>query len=333
MERYFTALLNPRSVLYTRQLKDAPGTKANSYYGLVCSMYVSYVLDLPYRVVCKDWPSLSTVHLVNIDPLENLRLCDILLEPKSHIAIITDIQRDADGKIHWIEVSESTLPLTVRNTFTPEEFRHFWLDEGYSVWRYDLLDTITYTPNPYIPLPGDPELPVPAVDRALMLDFGNRANYRIGDEPVELSVFETDWEHLEVTAPDGSITAYPAADLVLQPTVPGRYRACLVRGDERSIGVEWCMVNISLSFDGQHHDAGESVTCHFTNAAADDVFYMTLNTDTYYVQGGYLLTAEERAAGCACLPPIEKPGKYMVIVLAKNEFGIYSSPYTRLIVE
>lgn len=334
-ETFVSALHNPNSVLYTRELKNTPGTKANTYYGIVCSMYVSYALDLPYRVVCKDWPDLPTVHPVNIDPLENLRLCDIVLEPKSHIAIVTDILRDADGKIHFIEVSESTLPLVVSNRFTPEEFRRFWLDDGYSIWRYDRIDEVTYTPDPFAPVEGDPEMELPQINKDILPDFGNKANYRVGDEPVELSVLTEGWETIEVTDPNGLVTVYPASDkLVLQPQQVGVYRACVCRGDVRSDSVEWCMVDIKLSFDGEHHAAGQGVTCRFTNAAAEEeIFFAALNTDSYYVQGGYLLAPEDRAAGTFRLPPIEKPGKYIVIVLAKNSFGIYSSPYTELVVE
>lgn len=334
LETYFSALRNPNSVLYTRELKNTPGTKANTYYGIVCSMYVSYALDLPYRVVCKDWPQLPQLHPVDIEPLENLRLCDIVLDPKKHIAIITDILRTADGKICWIEVSESTLPVVVSNRFTPEEFRHFWLEDGYSVWRYDGIDAVSYTPDPFAPVAGDAQLPCPAINEDILPDFGNRANYRIGDEPVELSVLTGGWETVRVTDPDGISTDYPAQDkLVLRPEKPGVYRACVCRGEVCSDFVEWCMVDIRLSFDGEHHAAGESVTCRFTNAAADPVFYITLNTDEYYVKDGYLLAPEHSAAGSFTLPPVEKSGQYILIALAKNQFGIYSSPYTQLTVE
>ena len=333
-ETFVSALHNPNSVLYTRELKNTPGTKANTYYGIVCSMYVSYALDLPYRVVCKDWPDLPTVHPVDIDPLENLRLCDIVLEPKSHIAIVTDILRDADGKIHFIEVSESTLPLVVSNRFTPEEFRRFWLDDGYSIWRYDRIDEVTYTPDPFAPVEGDPEMALPQINKDILPDFGNKANYRVGDEPVELSVLTEGWETIEVTDPNGLVTVYPASDkLVLQPQQVGVYRACVCRGDVRSDSVEWCMVNITLTFDKEKYAPGEALRCRFANAAPDTVFYATLNDDSYYVPWSGCLSQEEMAGGTAVIPAPPKPGVYYVLVLAKNSFGIYSSPYTELVVE
>lgn len=334
LETYLSALRNPNSVLYSRELKTAPGTKANTYYGIVCSMYVSYALQLPYRVVCKDWPNLPEVHPVDIDPLENLRLCDIVLEPKSHIAIITDIRRDADGKIYDIEVSESTLPLVVSNRFTPEEFQRFWIDDGYSIWRYDLVDNVTYTPDPFIPVPGDPEIAPPTINQDILPDFGNKANYRIGDEPVELSVLTEGWEYIEVTDPCGNITSYPVEEkLVLHPEIPGIYSARVRRGEEYSDKTEWCMVNIDLTFEKEKFALGEDLRATFSNAAPDTVFYATLNDDTFYVCWGDCLSAEEMANNTVTIPAPSKPGKYCVIVLAKNSYGIYTSKYTDVIVE
>ena len=334
LETFVSALRNPNSVLYTRELKNTPGTKANTYYGIVCSMYVSYALQLPYRVVCKDWPTLPGVHPVDIDPLENLRLCDIVLEPKSHIGIITDIRRDADGNIYDIEVSESTLPLVVSNRFTPEEFRRFWLDDGYSIWRYDYVDDVTYTPDPFAPLEGDPDAAPPRINKDILPDYGNKANYRIGDEPVELSVLTEGWESIEVTDPSGHTVSYPAqVKLVLTPEIPGIYSARLCRGKEYSDSVEWCMVNIDLTFGKEKFALGEDLHLKFSNAAPDTVFYATLNNDSYYVPWSGGLSEEEIAGGTATIPAPAKPGLYYVLVMAKNSFGIYTSKYTPVTVE
>jgi hypothetical protein len=147
-ETFCTALQNPHSVVYTRQLKESAGNKANSYYGSVCSMFVSYALELPYRIVCKDWLALDSIHPVDSEQLENLRLGDILLDPKRHVALITGIARDEAGTVQRIEVSECTLPLTICTAFTPVEFCNYWLKNNYTVHRYDGIDNVTYTSLP-----------------------------------------------------------------------------------------------------------------------------------------------------------------------------------------
>ena len=333
-ETFCTALQNPHSVVYTRQLKDEPGTKANSYYGLVCSMFVSYALDLPYRIVCKDWLALDTIHAVDAGQLENLRLGDILLDPKSHVALITGIARDEAGTVQRIEVSECTLPLTICTAFTREEFINYWLKDNYGVYRYDRIDEVSYTPNPYLPL--DDEMAAEPQHFALLPDFGNKANYRVGDEPVELWALEEGWDGVEVTAPDGEKTRYPLHDghVVLQPDAVGHYSACLVKDGTRSGCVEWRMVSLHLAFEKECYAVGEPITCRVWNETAEDkVFHAVLNTDTYYVKDKVFLTQEETESGSFALPPQRVPGKYIVIALAKNEYGIYTSPYGEVTVE
>ena len=222
LETYYSALLNPNSVIYTRSLKEQPGNKAHCWYGSVCSMYVSYALQLPYRAVCGEFADVPGLQPLNADVLEDLRLCDVLLS-KGHVAMITDILRDADGKIHSIEVSECTLPLTVANWFTPEEFRGYWLNSGYKMYRYDRLDAVTYEPSPWVHVEGDPELARPEINTALMLDFGNKANYRIGDEPVEISVLKRAGRPWRSPIPPERRSAIPSRgrSWCLSPPFPG----------------------------------------------------------------------------------------------------------------
>ena len=333
-ETFCTALQNPHSVIYTRQLKDEPGTKANCYYGLVCSMYASYALQLPYRIVCKDWAKLDTMHEVSTESLENLRLCDILLDPKRHVALITGIGRDAEGTVQRIEVSECTLPLTVCNTFTPEEFRNYWLQNNYSVYRYEKIDEVTYSPDPWMPLEGEEAAQMPHF--ALLPDYGNKANYRVGDEPVELWALEDGWEAVEVTDPSGACTRYPLTQghVVLQPTAVGHYSACLVKDDARSGCVEWRMVSLHLAFEKNCYAVGEPITCRVWNEMpGEKAFHATLNTDTYYVKDKVFLTEEEQETGVFALPPVTEAGRYIVIALAGNEYGVYTSAYCEVTVK
>ncbi len=335
-ETFLSALKNPESVIYTRQLKDAPGRGCNCWYGVVCSMFVSYALDLPYRTVCNAWIPMPTIHPVDTEKLENIRLCDIVLNWKRHVAIVTDILRDVDGNVHKIEVSESVMPITESKWYTPEEFRNHWFGDGFAVYRYDKVDSVTYTPNPWVHVEGDPDLPRPEINTSLMLNFGNRANYRIEDEPVEISVFEEGWEKIEVTDPDGINTLYDITDhrLVLKPQKPGCYSARLARGSERSKDIQWCMVSIKLSLGKEKYALGEPIDLHFENAAKDEkVFHCVLNTEDYYIMGSAYFTEEEMAKGEGICPGAKETGKHWMLVLAKNDYGIYSSVFTPFMVE
>ena len=336
IETFFSALQNPNSVVYTRSLKDYPGRGMHCYYGIVCSMYVSYALQLPYRQACKLWTALPTVKPVDTTELENIRLCDIVLDPTHHVAIVTDILRDVNGKVHSIEVSEAVMPTTERKSYTPDEFRKYWLEDGYSIHRYDLVDEVTYEPNPFVYVEGDPILPKPVVNTSLMLDFGNRANYRIGDEPVEISVFEDGWDQIEVTDPNGETELFPIEDgkLVLNPAVAGFYSACLYKDGQRSDSIQWCMVDIEVKFEKDNYKFGDTVNFSFKNAAAEDtVFHFVLNSEDYYVQDSFYFSEKEIAEGKSTIPMIPGPGKYNILLFAKNSYGIYTSKYTDIIIE
>ena len=94
------------------------------------------------------------------------------------------------------------------------------------------------------------------------------------------------------------------------------------------------MVSIDVVFEKDRYAVGESIRCRYKNAAAEDtVFHLVLNDDSYYVVNGVNISEEERNSGCAAVPAVTKPGKYLVILLARNAYGIYNSSYIPLIVE
>ena len=134
LHTYMTALANPDSVLYTRSL-HGKAPLSSAFYGTVCSEFVSYVLDLPFHIDCQQWPYLDGIEEINPLPLENLKLCDVLNEATRHTAIITGINRDAEGKVVDITVTESTLPHIQTRTFAPQEFVEYWLKKNSSSAR------------------------------------------------------------------------------------------------------------------------------------------------------------------------------------------------------
>ena len=115
---------------------------------------------------------------------------------------------------------------------TPEEFQKFWLEKDYRIYRYGGADGITYAPDPFLPLEEDGPLPEAKINRALMTDYGNKANYRLG-EPVRITVFRADCDAVSVEAPDGTAARVPVEEgkCMLSPEKPGFYRAQALCGD------------------------------------------------------------------------------------------------------
>ena len=324
-ETFLSALSNPNSVMYKQPIL---GTKQNvhNHYGIVCSCFVSYALDIHYRTPCARWPSLPGIHKVDTEELENIRLADIVLNYKNHIALVTDIERDTEGKVHFITVSESTIPFIRVTRFTPEQFRNYWLAKDYLVYRYDGVKDVTYEPDPFAPTEGDPTMPEPFINRSLMPDFGNKANYRRGEQPVEISVFEEGCSAVEVTDPDGEKTLWPVENgfVKLDPEKIGLYEAACVRENGRSEAVQFCVTDFIIEPEKSEYKHGEKVTLKIKNPAKDPIVAWQYNrrADDKGNGGGWLELKEETEVTIPG-PGLAVPSELYLI--AKNAFGCYTS--------
>lgn len=322
LETYMTALSNPRSVLYTRTLHGrAPLSSA--YYGTVCSEFASYVLDLPFHIDCQQWPFLENIESVVPEPLENLQLCDILNEPTRHTAVITGIDRDEDGRIVQITVTESTLPRIQSCVYSRKEFTEYWLNNGYEVLRDKRLHRVTYTPDPWVHVDGDPAADVPIPNPILMPDLGNRANYLLG-EPITISVFDEAYTEIELCK-DGEAAYHikvENGEVILHSASCGFYRATAVSKTEgNSQPIEFCVVDASVRLDKASYRAQEPMEVSCENPSNDRLLGWVIKTDAYAKVWGYLV--REDGSLPACTAP--NRGKYLIIALYKNAYGVYSS--------
>ena len=335
LETFFTAISNPNSIIYNRFI-DAENQNVHAYYGIVCSSFASYVLDFDYRTACVNIPKIEGVEPADIRAPEDLRLLDILLDTKHHVALITDIERDARGKVRYITVSESVLPQTTSARYTPEQFHMYWFEDpthNYEVYRYRHLDKIPYTPSPFVKLEG--ESGEPEINRVLMPDFGNKANYILGVDPVELSVFDKAFTSVEVTDPEGKTARYPVTDgkAVVRPEKPGFYRAAAVCGDKKSAFVEWCATDLVFTTDKTVYRAGERMRVCFKNSASDPLAIWQMNNrDTDRGIGAGVLK-DLGSSGEIELPVPAKAAPAELYLLARNAYGFYSSPRMKLTIE
>jgi len=336
-ETYLTAVANPRSVLYTMP-QHGVGLRMFSHYGIVCSAFASYVCDLPLRQPCAFWPYDPHVSLVDSSDLDQLRLLDIVLNVKKHIAVITDIERDVNGRVAYITVSESNVPFVIATRFTPEEFRGYWLEDDYFIYRRDDLDRITYTPSPYVHLEGDPDLPVPELNRSQQPNYGNKANYMLG-ETVELDVLEEGWDEIAVLGAESFVLPVKDGKASFVVKTPGFYTACCRSGVRMSEPVEFCVTGITVELE-KTKVGKEGIAVSFSLAADDEPVGWIVQNLTWGYRGGSGFTEEEKkncrfaTARIGTAGAVEaKPGDYQVIVLAKNKYGIYKSEFMDFTVE
>ena len=366
LETFMTALSDPKSVLYTRNLYGTGGHGMGCYYGIVCSCFVSTVLNMPYRIPCDSWPTYPGVQELSWEDLDSLKLCDIVLNPRSHITIITDIQRDEKGHVRFVTVSESTQPFCVAKMYTPEEMRGYFKARGFRLFRKEDLGEIPYEPDPFAPMPEDPEMPA-REPFSVLPHFGNKANYilRETSEQVELHVLEEGWNAAEVTLPDGSVRVYPIPEdrtVIPEETVPGYYSARLAGPEKRSVACAWCLTDLKAEVP-EKVAAGERIPVRFENALPDPLTGFILNNQNNYIYrwglfGGGLPLMEEvptdsekngsdsvtkvkggsflpeaGTKGTLSLPPVSEPGSYWLILTAKGRYGWYTSRHLHFTVE
>ena len=328
IETFMTAMYNPKSVLYTRSYQGDPEIfNMHGYYGIVCSCFGSYVCGFPYRTSGARIIDDPDITEIETDVLENLELCDLVIKPAAHVAVITDIQRDVEGNVQLITVSESVLPLCRSKDYTPELFRKYWLGNGYNVYRYSGVHNQTYEPSPYVYVEGDPDLEKPPVNTAFMSIFGDKANTRL-DEAVEFTIFEKDWESVEVTAPDGTVTklAIEEDTAVFNPVIAGFHTAACRKGDETSQIVNFCVTDSTVTADAEVLTKGGTLEITFRTAAPEvPVLYIINRVEACTERQRGYFTAEEMAAGKASVTVNVAPGNYYVYTVARNEYGFYAS--------
>lgn len=328
IETFMTALYNPKSVLYTRTHQgDLEIFNMHSYYGIVCSCFGSYVCGFPYRTSGGGIIDDPDVTEIGTDALEHLELCDLVIKRGVHVAIITDIQRDVNGKVHLITVSESVRPLCVSNEYTVEQFRKYWLEQGYHIYRYAKIHEQSYEPSPYVYVEGDPDLEMPPVNTALMSTFGDKANTRL-DEAVEFTVFEKDWRVVEVTGPDGTVTQLPidGDTAVFHPQKAGFYTAACAKAGAVSRKVSFAVTNSTLAVSADRVVPGGKLELTFRNDAPEKpMLYIINRAEGCTERQREYFTHAQMEGGKAEITVNVAPGSYYVYTIARNEYGFYSS--------
>ena len=330
-ETFYSALSNPNSVIYTKPI-HADNQNVHCHYGIVCSCFVSEVLDLPYRTPCIRFPEIPGMQVIDTSAFENLQLLDIVLNVKQHIAIITDIERDETGKVQFITVSESVLPFCRAVRYTPEEFTHYWLDNGYKIYRYPDLDRITYESDPFMPIPVDGPVETPFINRTLMTDYGNKANYRLG-EAVEISVFDPAFTAVSVLGPDGTSTTYPVEEgkATVLPAAPGFYEARAMNGETASAPVEFAVTDLTLTLDRDGYRPGDEIRVKYENSK-DEVpvaWQFNVSATDRGCKGG-LLPEGLPANGEITLRVPDREEELELYLITKNRYGFYASDQVRI---
>jgi len=358
-EAFVTALSDPDSVLYKYNVDGEGRKNANCWYGVVCSCFVSYTLDMKERWICRNWPTVEGVSCLGQPDPGRLKLLDIVLNVKRHIAIITDIIRDENGKVCLIEISESTLPVCRSTYFTAEEFCGYWYGNGFNIYRKSGLEKITYTPSPFVrveadherQIEGDPVMEAYVINRDILPDQGNGTNYK-KDQEIVLDLLNDAWDGAEVTSEDGRSAVYDAEDgKVVIPADsfchrPGFYSAKAVNRETgaRSEAAEFAVTGLTIgaaegtcSGDEQKPTVirpGAKINLCLSNPAGDPVNMVYIHAvRNAGERRRFRVTEEDQKNGQITIEFPEAAEEYFVFESAENRYGEYASNYLYFKVE
>ena len=250
---FLSATQNPASIVYTRELSDDTDPAynpriSNAYftYGTVCSSLASYAMDLPMHYSTREWESIPGFSEVASESIDEIELADTMVtfnkeigHTGGHVAVITSIARDKEGRVQRVEITEGWEPTQRYRWDSRAAFLKRMLYNGgnYKVFRNKNLDAVR------------PPLNIKCAPTDLMLDLGAFSAYeeracvqfnimKEADVLViesDLGKTEIDLSSLTPTEIDGvKYKIYAASDLA-----PAFYRAYLLSSGKASESVHF----------------------------------------------------------------------------------------------
>lgn len=198
IETFVTAANCEGSIFNTESVFEGNEAGA-SYYGNVCVHVPCYAFNLPtisssaYESVpqFKSRFNGAVVSSQTDDDINSYRLCDILIID-GHVALITDIEKDDNGNVIRIEVSECGRGHVYSNhinggAYGGNAIRKFWkIDDFKSYWgaykiaSFSDIGSVKYIPNEYVSVSEGNKIPV--FDYPLLPEYGNKYCYRVNKD-------------------------------------------------------------------------------------------------------------------------------------------------------
>lgn len=317
LETFISALENPDSVLYNRDLYYWTGVK-DTFYGIVCNGLVRYAYNIDDRYATRIYRSIPGMQVIaerETFTVDDLRLADTLLaygDGTNHTMMVSGIFREpSTGEIAEVEISHATRPRCNRRVLKADEFCKTYYK--YALLRYDYLDDVPYDEEVHKLLFErniDSSLP------AISIDYGNKSNYLAG-EPTVISVFR-----------EGASTVEILKDDVVVETVSldkaGRFERTLDRGyykvrlKETGDFAEFavCMAEVT---DVTDEDGVVTITASSADEKSKLVF-MNLRDAAGYIECP-VLTDEEKSTGIIKRELPEEATGYKLHF--ENEYGVW----------
>ena len=320
IETFLSAASNPDSILY----RPGRGSLGTADYGIVCNGFVRFALGIPERVPTRIWntiPGIRTVAPKEAYSVDDMEKCDVLHafnDGRNHVAMITDLVYDENGRVREVEVSEAVRPTCKRRRFTPEGYYEKY--RVFALQRYDFLDDV-----PPFDVDAAEALFALGIEKKrpkIAVDNGDKSNYLLGS-CVTVSVFADAPDTVQILK-DGEVAEeflVGARAFFSLSLGRGYYTARLKEaGDETHFAV--------VGADLSHTVTGDEITITFDShdekSTALHLDFRMAGEGCASLAAWTRLTEEERRMG-RFTRKIPEDGKNYKLSF-ENEYGIWTMP-------
>ena len=307
---FMTAVHNPRSVLYTDNISQAPyhGTNCAPYYGAVCSSSVMWALGIEIPYYANQIINLPDMTMLDYQVVDSLKVCDVIWKT-GHVQMIYNLEYQADT-LYRITTFETAGDGSHFNNYTKSQFLNLWNTSDYVGYRYSKLK---YSTEQAVFQDGGPVV----YNDYLCPSKGDRAVYRTTDT-VTIHIFDTNYDEVvlakgpSMLAKDGN-NGYMQQYFGLQP---GVYSVFLQHEGQKTASVSFEVVetNVSCELD----DGSESITIYFESSARPE--YAAL-CDIHGNSRNHPISDLDRWRGYITVPVSTNPNLCYCKVVFKGEYG------------
>jgi len=280
---FLSCVNNPKSNFYDTSLRSLYN---RPFYGTVCTAMTSYCWGAPSSF--NTWDAYKEIvpylKRFSITSVEDLKLTDGACWYKSsiggHILIITDIARDANGKMQKITTTEASEGKVHAETYTVEEFQAK-LDrisgnikqEGVKYFRYDRENYGKYLVQPAFA--EQSRVSGYTFPDALCGNRGDKVSYP-KDTAVVINILSGDYKNIELYKDEAlyDIRALDETNDVIYKSLPvGMYKACLADASRKSSFTYFQVGETAFTATQQN---GKVIIKY--NAPDSEIQYITINT-------------------------------------------------------
>lgn len=308
---FMTAVHNPKSVLYTKNISQDPyhGKNCAPYYGSVCSSSVMYALGIDTPYYANQMIKLPFMEKLEYQVVDSLKICDVIWK-SGHVQMVYNIEHRADS-LYRISMFESSGKSAHITKYTREQFIKMWKSGKYVGYRYMNL---RYSDEPVEFRELDPI----AYNDDLCPSKGDKSVYRTTDT-VTVNIFNPTYNKIVLTNVASSAEVFEdikGEDHQYYDLPPGVYFVHLQGEENRSAEVSFEIVETNVSYSNADSDDQLRI---FFHSSAEPV-YATLCDNVGGSLFYFRITPDDWDRGYIVVPRSIKSEYYCKIVF-KGEYG------------